>query len=412
MKKIELKQKKIKLFKYLSLIFSLIIIILISFSFSVVKAEENNETTINDLNKQINEQRERIDKLTKQIEEYKKSISTTQKEAINLNNQIKIIDNQIAKTNIDINLREEEIKKTELEIEKINLEINENQLLVKQQKEQLAAMIRLLARYEDKDYVSILLSNSSLSEFFDQIKYSEDLQENIQKKLNRIKEKISDLEKKQKERESKKNELSEILNRLEDEKQQLAYQKNTKNYLITQTKQSEKKFQALVMDLKKEQAAANATISALEKKLRAELAKKEGSKFNSLGTARLDWPVNSRRITSTFHDPTYPYRNLFEHSGIDLGVGEGTSVKAAEAGYVAQVGIGTKWYGNYVMIIHNNNLSTLYAHLSSVNVKADQYVTQGQLIGLSGNTGFSSGPHLHFEVRSNGVPVDPINYLP
>lgn len=276
----------------------------------------------------------------------------------------------------------------------------------------MASIVRLLARYDDKDYVSVLLSNSSFSDFFDQIKYSEDLQEDMQKTLNRIKENISNLEKKQKEQESKKSELSEILNRLEDEKEQLAYQKNTKNYLVTQTKQSEKRFQTLVTDLKKEQAAANAAVAALEKKLRAELAKKEGSKFNSLGTARLDWPVASRRITATFHDPTYPYRNLFEHSGIDFGVKQGTSVKAAEAGYVAQVGIGTKWYGNYIMIIHNNNLSTLYAHLSSVNVKADQYVTQGQLIGLSGNTGFSSGPHLHLEVRSNGVPVDPFNYLP
>lgn len=393
---------------------SIFILTISLFSFVAVRAQEQgtDDGAVNDLNKQINEQRERIDKLTKQIEEYKKSISATQKESVNLSNQIKIIDNQIGKANIDITLREEEIKKLELEIEKISLEIKENQVLVGQQKKQLASIVRLLARYDDKDHVSVLLSNSSFSEFFDQIKYSEDLQENMQKTLNRIKENISDLEKKQKEQESKKSELSEVLNRLEDEKEQLAYQKNTKNYLVTQTKQSEKRFQTLVTDLKKEQAAANAAVAALEKKLRAELSKKEGSKFNSLGTARLDWPVASRRITATFHDPTYPYRNLFEHSGVDFGVKQGTPVKAAEAGYVAQVGLGTKWYGNYIMIIHNNNLSTLYAHLSSVNVKADQYVTQGQLIGLSGNTGFSSGPHLHFEVRSNGVPVDPFNYLP
>lgn len=396
---------------------SLVIIVAlgaVSFSFMAVMAQEqgSGDGAVSDLNKQIDEQRERIDKLTKQIEEYKKSISATQKEAVNLNNQIKIIDNQIGKANIDIALREEEIKKLELEIEKINLEISKNQLSVNKQKEKLSSIVRLLARYDDKDYVSVLLSNSSFSEFFDQIKYSEDLQEDMQKTLNKIKENISNLEKKQKEQESKKEELSEVLNRLEDEKEQLSYQKNTKNYLVTQTKQSEKRFQTLVTDLKKEQASANAAVAALEKKLRAELSKKEGSKFNSLGTARLDWPVASRRITATFHDQTYPYRNLFEHSGVDFGVKQGTSVKAAEAGYVAQVGIGTKWYGNYIMIIHNNNLSTLYAHLSSVNVKADQYVSQGQLIGLSGNTGFSSGPHLHFEVRSNGVPVDPFSYLP
>jgi murein DD-endopeptidase MepM/ murein hydrolase activator NlpD len=381
--------------------------------FSIVaNAEEGSGAAIDDINKQINEQRDRIDKLTKKIEEYKKGIATTQKEATSLNNQVKIIDNQIGKTNIDIEIKEEEITKLQLEIEKINMEISKNQLTVSQQKEQLSNIIRLLSRYSDKDYITVLLSNPSFSDFFDQVKYSENLQEEMQKTLNKVKENIENLNKKQKELNGKKEELSEVLNKLEEEKEILSYQKNTKNYLITQTKQSEKRFQSLVTDLKKEQNAANAAVATLEKKLRAELAKKSGEKFNSLSTARLDWPVTSRRITATFHDPTYPYRNLFEHSGIDFGIKQGTSVKAAEAGYVAQVGIGTKWYGNYIMIIHNNNLSTLYAHLSSVNVQADQYVSQGQLIGLSGNTGFSSGPHLHFEVRSNGVPVNPFNYLP
>ena len=85
---------------------------------------------------------------------------------------------------------------------------------------------------------------------------------------------------------------------------------------------------------------------------------------------------------------------------------------AAEAGYVGTVGRNTKWYGNYVMLIHSSNLSTLYAHFTSVAVSPDSYVSKGQIIGYSGNTGFSSGPHLHFEVRSNGIPVDPLNYLP
>lgn len=389
----------------------LAVIFLLALSLNSAKAEDS--ISIDDINKQITEQRERIDKMTKQIEEYKKNITTNQKAATNLSNQVKIIDNQIGKTGMDIRLREEEIKKMQLEIEKTGLEISKKQLLVEQQKQQLGSVIRLLARYNDRDYISVLLANDSFSDFFDQIKYSEDLRQELQKTLNKVKENIDALNKKQKELSGKKEELSSILNRLEDEKEVLASQKNEKNYLISQTKQSEKKFQILVTDLKKEQAAANAQVAALEKKLRAQLAKKgSGEKFNSLSGAALEWPVTSRRITATFHDPTYPYRNLFEHSGIDFGVKQGTSVKAAEAGYVAQVGIGTKWYGNYVMIIHNNNLSTLYAHLSSVNVGSDQYVNKGELIGLSGNTGFSSGPHLHFEVRSNGVPVDPLRYLP
>ena len=97
---------------------------------------------------------------------------------------------------------------------------------------------------------------------------------------------------------------------------------------------------------------------------------------------------------------------------MDVGIPSGTPIKAAESGYVAKVGINTRWYGTYIMIIHNNNLATLYAHLSSANVSADQYVSRGQIIASSGSTGFSSGPHLHFEVRLNGIPVNPLTYLP
>ena len=385
-----------------------------AFNFTLAQsADEPNQAVISDINQQIDAQRKRIDELTQQIEDYKKTVQNTRKEAITLKNQVSILDNQIAKANIDIKLREEEIGILKLEIERTNIEIKKNESSVGIQKDRLADVIRLLNRYESRDYISILLGNESFSTFFDQMKYSEDLQQEMQKTLNKIKENITKLNTQQKELDKKKEELSKVLNKLEDEKEILGDQKNEKKLLVTETQQSEKRFQSMIANLKKEQSAANNQVAGLEKKLRAELAKKgQKEKFNSLGSASLDWPTSSHRITSTFHDPTYPYRYLFEHSGLDLGVKTGNTVRAAEAGYVAKVALGTKWYGNYVMVIHSNNLSTLYAHLSSVSVSADQYVAQGQQLGLSGSTGFSSGPHLHFEVRSNGIPVDPIGYLP
>ena len=68
-------------------------------------------------------------------------------------------------------------------------------------------------------------------------------------------------------------------------------------------------------------------------------------------------------------------------------------------------------YGNYVMVIHTNGIATLYAHLSRIDVVADQFVSRGDIIGAVGSTGFSTGPHLHFEVRLNGIPTDPLSYL-
>ncbi len=98
------------------------------------------------------------------------------------------------------------------------------------------------------------------------------------------------------------------------------------------------------------------------------------------------------------------------HTGIDIGVGYGTPIHAADSGTV----IYATWmsgYGNVIIIDHGNGISTLYAHQSSLAVGMGARVARGQVIGYVGSTGFSTGPHLHFEVRLNGTPVDPLAYL-
>lgn len=416
------KAKFFKLAKYHLIALVLMPIILFGAFFLTVKslvAEETsitsgaNEGTINDLNKQIDEQRKKIDEIADKINEYKSSIDKFRNQSNTLKNQVYILDNQIAKTELDIKAKTEEVKVTELEISKVELEIIDNQESIEDQKKYLSAFIRLLDYYDDKDYLSVLLNNNSFSEFFDQINHIEGIEEDLQETLNRFQELVERYNSQKEELSKKRDQLSELLNKLESEKDALQGQISTKEYLIQETNNSEKKYQGLVGNLKAEQLAANNAVAAMEKRLRQELEKKGSSEeFNNLDEASLIWPTNSRRLTAYYHDSDYPYRNLFEHSGLDIGVPSGTTVRSAEAGYVAKVALGTKWYGNYVMIIHNNNLATLYAHLSSVSVKNDQYVTKGQVIANSGNTGFSSGPHLHFEVRSGGIPVNPLNYLP
>ena len=98
------------------------------------------------------------------------------------------------------------------------------------------------------------------------------------------------------------------------------------------------------------------------------------------------------------------------HSGIDIGGTAGQNIVAVAAGTVA-VATTNSSYGNYVMINHGNGTASLYAHMSSLAVKAGQTVSQGQVVGYCGSTGASTGPHLHFEVIKNGVKVNPLNYV-
>lgn len=123
------------------------------------------------------------------------------------------------------------------------------------------------------------------------------------------------------------------------------------------------------------------------------------------------WPL-SARITSNFGYRIHPIHGTRRlHTGIDLAAGSGTAIAASKGGTVISAG----WmggYGNAVVISHGNGLSTLYGHQSKLAVTVGQSVARGQVIGYVGSTGQSTGPHLHFEVRSNGTPVNPVPYLP
>ena len=122
------------------------------------------------------------------------------------------------------------------------------------------------------------------------------------------------------------------------------------------------------------------------------------------GSGILIWPINGT-ITSPFG----PRWGSF-HPGIDIGAPTGTPIRAAAAGTVVMASP-NGGYGNYTCISHGGGLSTCYAHQSSFATSSGASVGQGQVIGYVGSTGFSTGPHLHFEVRVNGVPQDPLNYL-
>jgi murein DD-endopeptidase MepM/ murein hydrolase activator NlpD len=156
-------------------------------------------------------------------------------------------------------------------------------------------------------------------------------------------------------------------------------------------------------------AEANA-LAAEDARIRAQLAAAQSVRASSAAndttpsTHGLIWPV-SGPVTSPFG---YRWGRL--HAGIDIGVGYGTPIHAAAAGTVVLAGW-TGGYGNYTCIDHGGGLATCYAHQSSYAVSAGAHVSQGQVIGYVGNTGHSFGAHLHFEVRIDGTPVDPLGYL-
>ncbi len=131
----------------------------------------------------------------------------------------------------------------------------------------------------------------------------------------------------------------------------------------------------------------------------------------------LSWPMSHFTITQAFgpsnvllEPPFGPYKHF--HTGIDLAAPLGTPVMAAADGLVVAVGHSSMGYGTYVVIAHGAGIATLYGHLLLTNANVGDRVGRGQLIGLEGSTGLSTGPHVHFELRVNDLAIDPMPYLP
>ena len=379
-------------------------------------AEEENQV-VRDLNSQIQAAKDRVKKVQEQQEVYAEAILKKQAKKATLANQLSILENRLAQAALDIERTRTEIDRTNLEIKKVNLEIEQKDEEITRQKDHLGSVIRLMQRQDDKSTLEIFLLNGTLNEFLNQIKYLEDINKEISRSLDELKKFKAELEARQKELKGKNQELTSLKNELENKKFVLATDQQNKTYILDQTRSSEKEYQRLLNLARAEQQQAQADIVNLEKAVRAKIQKISGQElqFNDAGFI---WPVAKNMIMATFHDPEYPFRYIFEHPAVDIRAAQGSSVRAAASGYVAIAKDAGKGY-SYIMIVHGDGLATVYGHVSRIFVAPDEYVVQGQAIALSGGTPgtngagrLTTGPHLHFEVRLNGLPVDPQEYLP
>ncbi|RJR32141.1 hypothetical protein C4569_00290 [Candidatus Parcubacteria bacterium] len=375
--------------------------------------------SVDEYNEDIDLKKKAIDSIKEKIDQYNKQIKQKQSESLSLKNQLAILENEIKKNELDIERTSLEIEKLNLEISKLESEIVKTEKNIQNQKKYLAEYIRTININDKKSYLEVLLQKRSFSEFFDQVEYLYQMQNDVKNTLQKVTDLKATLQADKSEMEAKKTDNEKLIDELKEHRDNLDEKRFVKGELLVQSKQSEIQFKDLVYKLKLEEQQINAEITTLERKIRDELEKREAQeKFKGFGPAKFIWPVPSKYVTAYFHDPDYPYRYIFEHPAIDIRASQGTSVKAAESGYVARAKDAGMGY-SYIMIIHNDGFSTVYGHVSKILVKEDQYVNKGDIIALSGGKPktpgagkLTSGPHLHFEVRSNGIPVNPLEYLP
>lgn len=369
-----------------------------------------------DLQKQINERRASIDALQKQIDQLRQAVTVKQTEKQSLNNQLSIIGSRLQKTRLNIEQTQNKLKETELKKQQTELIIAEKKDLIAREQAQISEMARALDFSDRQSLITILANGKTLSDFFTTRAAYETLNGQLAVALTAVNAAKKDLDHQHEVLAGQAVDLQKLNNTLTGQKESLNSQSVAKSQLLAETKQSEARFQKMITDLKRQYAAIEGEINGIEREIKARL--KSGSLKVPTGDVAWRWPSLSQVVTATFHDPDYPFRNIFEHSGIDIRSAQGTPVRAAGAGVVARAKNAGRGY-SYVIIVHNNTFSTLYGHLSRIDVKEDEIISAGEIIGLSGGQPgtlgagpFVTGPHLHFEVRQEGIPVNPLDYLP
>ncbi|SHE82556.1 murein hydrolase activator EnvC family protein [Caloramator proteoclasticus] len=369
--------------------------LMFTFSSSFVLADELKEKQ-----KQLNETKKNIENLKGKIDDVKDKQEDVEKEINNLNSKIDKLQNSIE--NLD-----NQIADTKMRIKQLNKEIKQLEKEYEEQQELYKERIKVMYMNGPSSILEVLLDSQNFSDFFGRAEIVKAIVENDKNILKCIAEKKEQIENKAKEVTQKQQRLLSMQYELSSQKSQLDEACREQRRLYDKL-ENDKAYLERV--LKAEQEESN----LLEKQIKEIQARQKKNNnfgtFSKTGIIKVSDLGYIPKVTSPFGMRMHPVLGYARmHNGMDIAVPTGTPIYSMAKGEVI-IAQYMKSYGNVVIIDHGDGLTSTYAHLSKISVSVGQVVEKGQMIGKSGNTGLSSGPHLHFEIRKNGVPVDPTPY--
>ncbi|MBQ6756969.1 MAG: peptidoglycan DD-metalloendopeptidase family protein [Oscillospiraceae bacterium] len=362
---------------------------------------------------------------TKQkLEEAKKNHAQIKSEMAEVQNEINALGNDKKDALAKKNAIDDQIELKAREIEVIGIQIDVYGELIAEREAELEELqrqeeitrevyktrVRAMEENGSTSYYGIIFGASSFSDMLfriDAVNAIMQYDQGIYDKLVTAEEKT---EAKKKSVEDAVIECEASREELKIAQAELEEQQREAEELIAQIMSDINEAQKIYDEMMKDREAAYKEVLELEAKLKKEQAASTSTTVK--GTGKFKWPVSSNYITSGFGARDTGIKGAStNHPGLDVGrVYYGSKIWAADSGTVT-VSQKSSSYGNYVVISHGNGYTTLYAHMQSRSVKVGDKVTKGDLIGYTGSTGVSSGPHLHFEIWKNGVKVDPSQYF-
>lgn len=389
---------------------------LISFGYFNFTIKIARALSVEELQEEIEQKRKEKAALDAENAKLQSQIQETGKQAQTLQTAVKTLDTTQKKLQSDLKVTVNKIGTAELAIEKTAIEIDKKEDQISINKEAMAETLRSLQRNDDESFIQQMLQYRDINEVWNGIESLKRIQNVVRQHTNDLIELKTDLVEKKKESEIQRKNLTGLKEELSDRKVIVEQNKQAKTTLLVQTKNKEEEYKKLLernieLGKKFEQELFN-----FESQLKAQIDK---TKLPTTKTGALSWPLNNVLITQSFGKTSDSGRLYVSgtHNGVDFRAPVGTPVLSVGSGIVSGTGNtdeqrGCYSYGRWVLVKHDNGLSSLYAHLSNSRVQNGQAVAQGQVIGYSGGqpgvsgSGYSTGPHLHLGIfATEGVSV-------
>jgi murein DD-endopeptidase MepM/ murein hydrolase activator NlpD len=344
---------------------------------------------------------QKLKAIQEKLEESKQKLQKTKAEEQEVLGRLVVISKELNVAKQNLNLTTKKINANEEQIGTLSTEIAETEKYLRTKEKGLTARVKEVYKSSGLNYLELLIASRSMSDFFNRLYFFRKIIDHDAALVNGIRTEVASTRQKKEKLQEKTREIRTLAKVFAEEKQEIAGKAQEKQKIYESLKQRRIVYEAQVAELEK-------SSHELEVLILKKMAERKGGKVRGSGV--LAWPVEGR-ITSNFGYRRHPlWGGRHFHTGLDIAAKYGTPVKSADSGEVIFSG----WwdgYGKAVVVDHGHGTTTVYAHLSRIYKQVGAIVAKGQVVGLIGSTGYSTGPHLHFEVRKNGKPVNPISYL-
>ena len=368
-------------------------------------ASISDADTSSDLQKKIDDNNSAIQSLNAQIQSYQKQIDSLGSQSTSLAQTIKSLNLTKLELETNIKIKEDEITAKNFEIQRLDSQISDKQASIFDDRRYVSQLFAKISQTPDDPFIVDILGSKSISNTFTSLDQLASLQKDIYSHISNLSDDRQKLVDNKTASEKARSDLVALQNDLSSQRKIVVSTAEEQKSLLSETNQSEAAYRRMLADKNSQMEALQEEIQSFESQLHLNI---DSKLLPHTGSGVLSWPLDSIRITQYFGNTPFSTANpqIYNgkgHTGVDFAASIGTPVKAALSGQVIGIGNtdlfkGCYSFGKWIMIKHDDGLSTLYAHLSLQNVNPGDSVTTGQVIGYSGNTGYTTGPHLHFGV--------------